>query len=199
MSFAAWRSLQAALRPAALLGSRTVVSVAVSTAAVGLLEAGRLVVAPLQVVINGAGGFLLSNFAARMQRDAVNAQRLVNRATWLLLAGTGIGGVALTLLSNPLGQLLTGRAVDPLLVLGWVVYLMVWAAGLPHITEVVARRMSREIFVVRLVDSVLGVVLVAIVSALSGSVVAVPWLLACGGVYSAWQVRRLAIRSRLGV
>ncbi|MGW5641663.1 hypothetical protein ACWEV3_20205 [Saccharopolyspora sp. NPDC003752] len=196
MSFAAWRSLQAALRPAALLGSRALVALLVSTAAVGMLEAGRLVVAPLQVVINGAGSFLLSNFVAKMRRDAVAAQRLVHRATWLLITGTGVGGVALTLLANPLGILLTGQAVDPLLVLGWVAYLMIWAAGLPHVTELVARQMSRHVFLVRLADSALGLVLVAIATVRSGSVIAVPWLMACAGIYSAWHVRRLAIRSR---
>ena len=196
MSFAAWRSLQAALRPAALLASRVLVSLFLSLAAVGALEAGRLVVAPLQVVINGAGGFLLSDFVAKERHSPARAYGQARRAARLLLLGTGIGGVALALLSEPLGQLLTGGEVDPLLVLGWVVYLMSWAAGLPYVTEAVARRKAREVFLIRLVDSVLGLALVAAVVVWWDGVAVVPWLMACGGAYSAWRVRRLAIRSR---
>lgn len=63
-SFAAWRSAQAGLRPAALLGARVLVANLLSLTAVGMLEAARLVVAPLQVVINGAGSYLLPRFAS---------------------------------------------------------------------------------------------------------------------------------------
>ncbi|GAA2795904.1 hypothetical protein [Saccharopolyspora taberi] len=196
LSFAAWRSLQAALRPAALLASRVLVSAFLSLAAVGALEAGRLVVAPLQVVINGAGGFLLSDFAARERQSAARAHGRASRAAKILLLGTGIGGISLALLSNPLGRLLTGSEVDPLLVLGWVAYLMSWAAGLPHVTEAVARRKAREVFLIRLVDSLLGLALVAAALLWWDGVAVVPWLMACGGAYSSWRVRRLAIRSR---
>ncbi|MQA07253.1 MAG: oligosaccharide flippase family protein [Pseudonocardiaceae bacterium] len=191
-SFAAWRALQASLRPAALLASRVFVTNLLSLAAVGVLEAGRLVVAPLQVIINGAGSFLLAGFAA----GEGSSRNLSRYAVALLLGTTVVGGAGLALFAGPLGELMTGAGVEPALVLGWVGYLAVWAAGLPYVTEVVARRRSRTVFLVRLVDSVVGLCLVAIALALGAGVVAVPWLMSVGGIYSVLRLRRLAIRTR---
>ncbi|QUH06161.1 hypothetical protein HUO13_23010 [Saccharopolyspora erythraea] len=190
-SFAAWRSLQATLRPAALLGSRVLVSGVVSLAAVGVLEAGRLVVAPLQVVINGAGSFLLANFAAR-QRGGGGTRLSADRAALLLAGATAVGGTLPAVFAGPLGELLIGQPVDPLLVLGWVAYLTVWAAGLPYVTEAVARRMSRQVFTIRLADSAAGLATAAAVLVLGLGIAAVPWTMACGGVLSAWRLRRSA-------
>lgn len=195
-SFGVWRCLQAALRPTALLGSRVLVAHLLSLAAVGLLEAGRLVVAPLQVVINGAGSFLLGGFAEGERSGDRTAQRHGHYAVWALVATTLVGGGVLSLFAVPLGRLLTGQDVSPLLVFGWVVYLAVWAAGLPYVTEVVARRMSREVFLVRVVDSVVGLVLVAGALLIGGGLSAVPWLMSIGGGYSVWRMRRLAISTR---
>ncbi|CAM02462.1 hypothetical protein [Saccharopolyspora erythraea] len=192
-SFAVWRSLQATLRPAAMLGSRVLVSGVVSLAAVGLLEAGRLVVAPLQVVINGAGSFLLAGFAAR-ERGGGGTRLSADRAALLLAAATAVGGTLPAVFARPLGELLIGQPVEPLLVLGWVAYLTVWAAGLPYVTEAVARRMSRRVFTIRLADSAAGLATAAAVLVLGGGIAAVPWAMACGGVLSAWRLRRSAAR-----
>lgn len=195
-SFAAWRSLQATLRPAALLGARVLVTNVLSLAAVGALEAGRLVVAPLQVIINGAGSFLLSGFASSERDGAGTSGALTRRAVLLLVVTTAVGGGGLALGAGVLGELMTGAPVRSALVLGWAAYLVVWAAGLPYVTEVVARRRSRAVFLVRLVDSLLGLGLVAIALAFDAGIVFVPWLLAVGGLYSVWRLRRLAIRTR---
>ncbi|SNR52047.1 Membrane protein involved in the export of O-antigen and teichoic acid [Haloechinothrix alba] len=195
-SFAAWRSAQAGLRPAALLAARVLVANLLSLAAVGMLEAARLVVAPLQVVINGAGSYLLPRFASAESEGMARTGRLTTRFVWILSVGTlGAGGV-LVALSGPVGALLTGTAVDPLLVLGWVVYLTVWGAGLPYVTEVVARRHSRAVFTARLVDALIGLLLVAVLLATGRGVTAVPWAMALGGVYAVWRVRRLAHDTR---
>jgi O-antigen/teichoic acid export membrane protein len=195
-SFAGWRSLQAALRPLALLLSRLLVANLVSLAAVGLLEAGRLVVAPLQVVINGAGSFLLAGFAAGERSGDGSTKTLANRAALMLVGVTVAGGVLMALFARPLGRLMTGTEVEPLLLLGWVAYLGVWAAGLPYVTEVVARKLSRAVFVTRLIDSVAGLVLVAAVLSAGQPLTWVPWLMALGGLYSFWRLRALALRTR---
>jgi O-antigen/teichoic acid export membrane protein len=195
-SFAGWRSLQAALRPVALLLSRLLVANLVSLAAVGLLEAGRLVVAPLQVIINGAGSFLLAGFAAGERGGGVSTRPLANRAASLLVAVTVVGGAVMALFASPLGKLMTGAEVEPLLLLGWVAYLGVWAAGLPYVTEVVARKLSRAVFVTRLVDSVAGLGLVAVALWAGMPLMTVPWLMALGGMYSFWRLRELAARTR---
>lgn len=195
-SFAAWRSAQGTLRPAALLGSRALVGGASGLGAVGLLEAGRLVVAPLQVVINGAGSFLLSSFADRRRRGGGAVGEASRNAAVALGGVTLLIGGLLAVFAGPLGALLTGAPVSPLLVLGWAVYLAVWALGLPYVTEVVTYQLSRAVFLVRLVDSVLGLALVGGALLAGAGVTAVPWLMAVGGLYSAWRLRALAIRTR---
>jgi O-antigen/teichoic acid export membrane protein len=195
-SFAGWRSLQAALRPLALLLSRLLVANLVSLAAVGLLEAGRLVVAPLQVIINGAGSFLLAGFAAAERSAGGSTKTLANSAARTLAGVTVAGGALMALFARPLGRLMTGTEVDQLLLLGWVAYLGVWAAGLPYVTEVVVRRLSRSVFVTRLIDSVAGLVLVAAALSAGLSLTWVPWLMALGGFYSFWRLRALASRTR---
>lgn len=116
------------------------------------------------------------------------------------------GGAVLAALAGPLGHLMTGAAVPPVLVLGWVAYLAAWAAGLPAVSELVARRRSRQVFQIRGVDALLGLALVTVVlmvldgptaggPAVGGSaavgVTAVPWLMALGGCYAVWRLLRL--------
>lgn len=195
-TFAAWRSLHAALRPTALLLSKALVISMISLTAAGVLEAGRLVVAPLQVIINGAGSFLLAGFAAGEHGKAARNNRMARYAVWLLLATVLGCGSVLALLAGPAGRLMTGHPVQPLLVLGWTAYLAVWAVGLPYISEAVARKHSRAVFLARLVDSVLGLALAGAALAIGGGVTVVPWLMAAGGLYAVWRVTRLAIRTR---
>lgn len=194
-AFAGWRSLHATLRPAAQLAARVLVANLVSFTAVGMLEAGRLLIAPLQVVVNGAGGFLLAGFAAGERKGRAD-HGLARRAAVLLTGATVLGGLVLTVFAHPLGTLLTGQPVDPVLLLGWVAYLAVWAVGLPYVTEVVARKLARTVFAVRLVDSVVGLGLAAAALVLGWPVAAVPWLLTVGGVYSAWRLGLIALRTR---
>lgn len=195
-AFGVWRAAQAMLRPVALLLARVLVGATLSLAAVGVLEAGRLVVAPLQVVINGVGGFLLAAFAARERAGAGGSGRLADRAGVLLLCGTVLGGLGFGLLAGPLGVLMTGGPVDVVLVIGWVLYLGTWAVGLPYVSECVARRHSRAVFVTRLVDSLVGLGLAAVVLLGGGPVVLVPFALAVGGAYSVLRLRVLAVRGR---
>jgi O-antigen/teichoic acid export membrane protein len=204
-AFAAWRSAQAGLRPAALLTARLLVLNLVSAAAVGGLEAARLLVAPAQTVINGAGSFLLPTFAkaerAADPRRAVRrrSRRYVTRAAWLLGTGTvGVGLVSLVFL-DPLSSLVTGGdfAVSPVAFLGWTAYVATWAVTLPYVSETVARQLSRQVFRARAVDSLIGVLLSAAVLAVNPAAVdLVPWLLAAGGVVGVVLLRRLAVSSR---
>lgn len=196
-SFAAWRSAQAVLRPIALLLARAIVGAALSLAAVGALEVGRLVVAPLQVVVNGVGGFLLAGFATQERGGTGRSGPLADRAALLLLAGTVLGGLGFVVLAGPLGGLMTGSNVDALLVLGWVGYLGTWAVGLPFVSECVARRQSRAVFTVRLVDSLLGLGLVAGLLLAGGPPLLVPYAMAVGGLYSVLRLRMLAVRGRV--
>lgn len=204
-AFAAWRSGQAALRPGALLAARLLVLHLASAAALGRLETARLLMAPAQTVINGAGAFLLPAFA-RAERERPTSRvarrlsrRRADRAAMLLVAVTLVTGLVVLALLDPLTELVTGGQyeVSAVAVLGWTVFLATSAASLPYVSETVARRLSREVFKARLVDSALGVCLTAMVlTAEPGAVSAVPWLLSVGGVVGAIMLCRLAHRSR---
>lgn len=195
-SFSVWRALQASLRPAQLLSARVMLLQLISLSTVGAVEAGRLVVAPIQSVINGAGGFLLSTSAYSERHPELSSRRLAERATALLVLLTLVGGAGAAALSHPLGKLMAGRPVPATLVLGWTLYLVTWAATLPYVTELVARRRTRAVFNIRLADTLVGVA--AMLVGLLGGVdpVWTPWLLSTGGVLSAWLTRRLALRTR---
>lgn len=192
--FASWHAGHAALRPLALLAARALVGVFGSLTAVGMLEAGRLVVGPLLVLVNGIGSYLLAGYAAA-ERDG----RLLptGRMAWLLAAGTGGFGLVFVALAGPLGRLLTGHPVDPLLVLGWVAFTAVTAAGLPAVLEAVARKLSRPVFTVRLADSLAGLALVTGALLTGSGVTPVPWLLAAGGLYTVVRIPAVAAGSRI--
>jgi hypothetical protein len=194
--FGVWRSLQASLRPLQLLVARVILQQLVSLAAVGAVEAGRLVVAPIQTTINGAGSFLLSTSAEAQRRPGSAPRRMAERAAALLVVVTVVGGALAAALAHPLGRLMAGTVVSPWLVLGWVAYLALWGAGLGFVTEAVTRKLTRPVFWIRLVDSVVGVVLLAIGLWFGLSPDVTPWLLSVGAFYSFVRTSRLAIASR---
>ncbi len=196
--FAVWRSLQSTLRPTQLLGARVLVLQLASLAAVGAVESGRLVVAPMQTVLNGAADFLLST-GAEGQRSKRRLRLVNEQAAVVLVAVTMAGGLLATVLSHPLGRLMAGHSVPHLLVLGWAVYTAMWAASLPFTAELAVRKLSLPVFVARLVETVLGLGLVAGVLAVTGRGDVVPWLLAAPALVNAWYLRRLAVRSRPAV
>jgi O-antigen/teichoic acid export membrane protein len=203
--FSAWSSGQAGLRPGALLLARLLVLHAVSAAAVGRLESARLLMAPVQTVIAGAGGFLLPTFAMAERQPSTTRvgrrrrHRRADRAVAALAVVTLAAGGLILILLGPLSQLVTGGRfeVSALAVLGWTVYLGSWAATLPYVSEALARRLSRSVFRARLIDSVVGVALAGLVLLLDRDLVdLVPWMLAVGGVVGAVMLRRLAVSSR---
>jgi threonine/homoserine efflux transporter RhtA len=109
-------------------------------------------------------------------------------------------GIVAALLLKPLGWLITGGhyALSAVAVIGWAVYLATWAATLPYVTEIVARQRSRDVFVVRLVDSVLGAAAALVVLAFGLGYPWVPWGMSIGGVVAAVWLRRIALRTRPG-
>ncbi len=177
----------------------------VSAAAVGGLEAARLLVAPAQMLINGAGSFLLPTFAraeratGRRRADRRRSREQVTRSVWLLGGATLAIGLLGLVFFDPLTELVTGGEfeISRVAFLGWIVYIPTWAVILPYVSETIARQLSREVFLVRVVDSVIGVGLTAVVLAVDpGAVAAVPWLLSVGGLVGALLLRRLAVSSR---
>lgn len=195
--FAAWRALQAGLRPVTLLTVRLLVANTVSTAAVGVLELARLAVAPVQVLINGAGSLLLGRIAARERSGEERDPAVLGKASRALVfatvvCGGTLGGAALVLVPPVLD-----KSLDPVLVFGWVAYQVTWAAGLPYVTEIVARRVSRRAFRIRLVDSLVGLGLAVVAVSTGTTVTVLPSLLALGGLYTVCAARSAARGQRV--
>jgi glycosyltransferase involved in cell wall biosynthesis len=84
----------------------------------------------------------------------------------------------------------------PLVVVGGAPYLAMWAASLPYTAELTVRRRSWPVFVARLVEVSVAVVLVTAIVSSAATANLVPWLLAAPGLVNTWYLRRLATRSR---
>lgn len=179
-AFAAWRSLQVGLRPATLVVVRVSVAAAGGLGAVGLLEAGRLILAPVQTVVNSAGSLLLAGGAAA-RRAGRTASAWTTRAAVLLAAGAVAGGAVGAGFADPLGRLLIGHPAPAALVVGWAAFLAVAAAGLPYATEVTVHERSRTVFGIRLAESFTAIALVGLVAGLGAPVAFVPWSMALVG------------------
>jgi hypothetical protein len=193
--FGFWRSLQASLRQLQQLLPQLLVKVVDGTGAVGGLNYGRLVVAPAQTALGAAASLLLATGAAD-ERAKNGSYRLNQQISAILVAATVVFGALAAVFSHPLGRLLTRHPVSHLLVLGWAVYLVMWAASLPFTAELTVRRLTRPVFIARLVETVADVALMA--GALIGGATSevLPWLIAAPAMANVLYIRRMAIRTR---
>lgn len=183
--FAAWRSLQAGVRPFSLLVSRVLVGSFGGATALAGVEAARLLLAPALTVANGSGSYFLSTFASRntsgrppRSRDAVRGAAVLGGAV------IAVGGTAVAL-TEPLSRLLTGGEfdVDVRAVLGWALYTTVFAATLPMTSLATARRRSRFVFGLRALEMSCGLgVLAAVLALNSAASWTAPYCLSAGGV-----------------
>ncbi len=197
--FAVWRSLQSTLKPTQLLVARLLLLQLVSLVAVGAVESGRLVVAPMQTVLNGAASLLLSTGASRRREGKAAEDSASDKIAAGLVLITMTGSLFAAALSNPLGSLMAGHRAGHLLVLGWGVYMAAWAGSLPFTAELTVRRLARPVFFARLVETVVGLGLVAVVLSVSGRSDLVPWLLTAPALVNVGYIRSLARRTRLPV
>ncbi|QXJ24374.1 hypothetical protein AGRA3207_005686 [Actinomadura graeca] len=194
--FAVWRSVQAGLRPGSLLLARVMIAAFASTAALAGIEAARLLLAPALTFVNGAGGFLLGDFAkAERTGEPMPARRAV-RVCVLLSVIALVMSLAGILLVDWLGPLVTGGsfAVDRVALVGWGVYAVCFACTLPLASLATARKMSRAVFTVRGVESASGlVVLLVLLITDPGHASIAPYCLGAGGLVSAamlWRTLR---------
>ncbi|MFC9976906.1 hypothetical protein ACFVH6_39000 [Spirillospora sp. NPDC127200] len=193
-AFAWWRSIQAGIRPTALLLARVMIAAFASTAALAGVEAARLLLAPALTFVNGAGWFLLGDFAKAERegrpmraRQAVRACGLMSGIALVL----SLGGV---LLVDWLGPLVTGGsfAVDEVALVGWGIYAVCFACTLPLASLATARKRSRTVFAIRGVESLTGlIVLVALLLADPGHAAYAPYCLGAGGLVSAAMLWRM--------
>ncbi|WP_083983374.1 hypothetical protein [Actinomadura hibisca] len=193
-AFAWWRSIQAGIRPTALLLARVMIAAFASTAALAGVEAARLLLAPALTFVNGAGWFLLGDFAKAERegrpmraRQAVRACGLMSGIALVL----SLGGV---LLVDWLGPLVTGGsfAVDEVALAGWGIYAVCFACTLPLASLATARKRSRTVFAIRGVESLTGLaVLAGLLLADPGHAAYAPYCLGAGGLVSAAMLWRM--------
>ncbi len=191
-SFASWRSAQVGLRPATQALVRAIVATTVGLEAVGLLEAARLLVAPALTVANGAGMFFLPTYSDQLRRR-VRLTPSVGRAMALIAAICVSYGLVAVVFRQRLAEVLFSDASDAttLGVASWVMFSVAFGIGLPVGAANVAAGQSRQTFVIRLVDAVIGASIAGLL-ALSGWVAAVPIGLAIGAFVGAGLLFRAA-------
>ena len=195
-NFAVWRSAQAGIRPLSLLTMRITVVAVASRAALGQLEAARLLVAPVLAFTGGAGAFLLPMYSDDERWARRRHSVPVRHAAMLLVAATVAYGMVTVAFSGPMARLLTAGTItiDELAVVGWVLFAAAFAAGLPLAHAAVARRQSRQVFLIRALDSLVGLGLV-IPLVVYGSPSAAPWGIAAGMVVGTLLLVRLYRKS----
>jgi hypothetical protein len=151
--------------------------------------------APATTFTQGVGSFILPMYAAEA-RGETGAKIKVNRITAAVVGVTvGLSAVPL-LFPGPAQRLLTKGAfsIPTGAAVAWAVFSVAFAFGLPSANQLVARRMSREVLLVRLVDAAVGLTAVVVI-AFAGAAHEVAIGLATGAFVGAFLTLRMAARN----
>jgi O-antigen/teichoic acid export membrane protein len=173
------------------------VAVVASRAALGGLEAARLLVAPAILLVGGVGTFLLPTLTVLDKRDPADVERRVRSLCALLGAGTAAVGLVAVVFARPLGHALTGGhiAVRPLGVAAWAAFATTFATTMPWDGLGAVRRAARQVFLVRVVEGVAALALAAILLVpLDLPVEVAPFGLSAAGLLALFVLRRVTTR-----
>jgi O-antigen/teichoic acid export membrane protein len=187
--YGTWRGFQQLLRPTLLTAVRLSVGAAAGLAAVGLLEAARVYVAPAMLIIGGLTSYLFVGYARERHAQLSARVRRADRAVLALMALTvGLGAVALALLPWA-GELLFRAPLDALAVLGWLVYAASVAAVTPYgaLAAVIGRQSA--VFLIRAGDTTLSAVAVIAALWLGAEPRVAPLVLAVGSLLGGVAIR----------
>lgn len=196
LAFGTWRALQQFVRPTTLNLCRWLVLLAAGAAAVGQLEAARLVVAPAMLLVQGLGSYLFASYAADRSESSSALLDRADRAAAVMLGGalvvTAVVATALPVLEPLLGA---GYHLPIAAVLGWGWYAGSCAAVLPYGSLAAVRGRQAAVLGFRAADAALALALVAlVVPVLGGSPDAAPWLLAGGSFVGGLLCRQLLLQ-----
>lgn len=192
--YGSWRALQQTLRPAMFTIVRVLVVGYASVAAVGMLEAARTYVSPLVLVVGGFSSLLFVRFADRAKEGGSGSLREADRVVGvLILISVALGAIAL-LLAPLVGRYVFDLDLDPIVVLGWVVYGLSVAMVTPYgaLSAVTGRQMV--VFLIRTMDTLLAIASALICLALGAPYAIVPYVLAVASALGGAALRWVAVR-----
>jgi O-antigen/teichoic acid export membrane protein len=200
LGFGGWRGAQVAVPPLVLTLTRLLVTATVGIAALGQLEAARILVAPALLAVQGLGSYLLSSY---VRDKSVGLPVLVKRAgraaAGMIGAALLLGG-ALVLAAPAVAPLIIGPDVriDRLAVAGWAFYVAGSASCQPFASLAAAQGRPAAVFLCRSIDAVTALAVVAALLmplALGASVV--PFALGAGLFLGGALVRLAVLRPLL--
>ncbi len=195
-AFGLWRGAQVAVNPTALTAVRSLVVAAAGAAALGAVEAARMLVAPATLAVQGVGSYLLSSYARDRELPVAQLVHRAVRASVLMCLGVTAVGAGVAALTPVLGPLVSGSSfpVSPWAVFGWAVYTAAIASLQPFASLAAARGYQRQVFAVRVGDSLLAVVVVlAALAWLHLPAAVVPFGLAVGPLCAGVAIRVLVL------
>ena len=162
-----WRSGQLMMRPFGMLLVRWSVSYFVSAEALGVMEAGRLVIAPILTAAIGIGGFTLPFFTRRRDQGTVSVPLIAAFTTLSALVAVLYIPVALAI-SGPFERISNSDPIPLLLTASWSIYAVAYAANVPVANALTALLYSKQVLVGRVIDSAFIVVMSIVVVHLDG-------------------------------
>lgn len=160
LSFGGWRASLGVIGPARQWGARVIVAAAAGLAAVGTLEANRMLVAPVLLAVQGLGSAILVTYSREFRIDPSRLLRSADRDALVLFFGAILAVGAILPAAPILGQLLLGSTelVDPRAIIGWGLVAVGIAASLPFATLTSVAGVPRTVVGIRLIDLVLSLV-----------------------------------------
>jgi O-antigen/teichoic acid export membrane protein len=190
-SFGFWRSAQAGMGAASGLTVRVLVAGLGSAAVLGNIEAARLLVAPLFVLLAASSNLLLPLFVELRGSDGSDTAAAMRAATLLLGALSLLYGAIVVAFPRILLPIVAGTrfAVDRVAIGGWVLLALVLAVVAPCITVALANGGSALVFRLKLLGTV-GATALGAAAAGIGQPSLVPATLAAGAAISGWAVWR---------
>lgn len=193
LRYGAWRAGQQFLRPAMLTVVRTLVTLLASLAATGLLEAGRVYVAPATLAVSGLSSYLFVSFAREKGSPLAARLRAADRAVLALVGFTILVGAALVAALPFAGLLLFGASPDAVAVIGWIAYTTSIAAVTPYGALAAVAGRQAAVFAVRSIDTLAAIALVAVALAAGLGAPWVPALLAVASVLGGLALRWIVL------
>jgi O-antigen/teichoic acid export membrane protein len=188
-AYGTWRSSQQLLRPALLTVVRTLVTIFAGLAATGLLETGRVYVAPAMLVISGLTSFLFVSYARDKNARVMDQLPRADRAVAALLGVTVVMGLVLVLALPWIGPLLFGTTPQFAAVLGWLAYTASVSAVTPYGALAAVGGRQALVFAIRLGDTVFSALAVILILALGAAPAYAPIALATGSIAGGLAIR----------